>query len=214
MKKIFLLLIYLTLWTYTISQDFIGKISYSIDYDLDEHMESQRSMLPTQMITYISKNASRVEQETMIGEQIVISNHKRNTTVLLMNLMGQKVSIEIPNEKNNDQDKEVNITYLEQEKMIAGYACKKALYSSSSKEKNNVSIHVYYTPEISSKYNQQFKELKGMPLEYSVVTQGMTLNFVATEIIQQKVDKSLFKTPKDYNSMTLENFQKMMGESQ
>jgi len=214
MKKIFTILIYLILWNYTISQDFIGKISYSIDYDLDEHMESQRSMLPTQMTTYISKNASRIEQETMIGEQIVISNHKNNSSVLLMNLMGQKVSINIPSEKDKEKDNKVNIRYFEDEKMIVGYACKKAIYSTySSKKQDTISITIYYTPEISSKYNQQFKELKGLPLEYSVVTQGMTLYFVANEIIQQKLRKSLFKTPKDYNIMSLEDFQKMMGGS-
>lgn len=214
MKKISIILVCLTLWTYTISQDFIGKISYDIDYDLDEHMESQRSMLPTQMTTFISKNASRIEQETMIGVQTVISNHKNNSSVLLMNLMGQKVSINIPYNEDKKENKEVNIKYLEDEKMIVGYACKKAIYSSySSKKEDTISIIVYYTPEISAKYNQQFKELKGLPLEYSVITQGMTLNFVANEIIQQKVAKSLFKTPKDYNSMSLEDFQKMMGGS-
>jgi GLPGLI family protein len=214
MKKISIILVCLTLWTYTISQDFIGKISYDIDYDLDEHMESQRSMLPTQMTTFISKNASRIEQETMIGVQTVISNHKNNSSVLLMNLMGQKVSINIPYNEDKTETKEVNIKYLEDEKMIVGYACKKAIYSSySSKKEDTISIIVYYTPEISAKYNQQFKELKGLPLEYSVITQGMTLNFVANEIIQQKVAKSLFKTPKDYNSMSLEDFQKMMGGS-
>ena len=214
MKKISITLVCLTLWTYPISQDFIGKISYDIDYDLDEHMESQRSMLPTQMTTFISKNASRIEQETMIGVQTVISNHKNNSSVLLMNLMGQKVSINIPYNEDKTETKEVNIQYLEDEKMIVGYACKKAIYSSySSKKEDTISIIVYYTPEISAKYNQQFKELKGLPLEYSVITQGMTLNFVANEIIQQKVAKSLFKTPKDYNSMSLEDFQKMMGGS-
>jgi len=196
------------------SQDFIGKISYNIDYDLDEYMESQRSMLPTQMTTFISKNASRIEQETMIGEQIVISNHKNNSSVLLMNLMGQKVSINIPYKEDKTETNKVHIQYLEDEKMIVGYACKKAIYYSySSNKEDTTSIIVYYTPEISAKYNQQFKKLKGLPLEYSVITQGMTLNFVANEIIQQKVAKSLFKTPKDYNSMSLEDFQKMMGGS-
>jgi GLPGLI family protein len=128
--------------------------------------------------------------------------------------MGQKVSINIPYNEDKTETKEVNIKYLEDEKMIVGYACKKAIYSSySSKKEDTISIIVYYTPEISAKYNQQFKELKGLPLEYSVITQGMTLNFVANEIIQQKVAKSLFKTPKDYNSMSLEDFQKMMGGS-
>ena len=157
MKKISIILVCLTLWTYTISQDFIGKISYDIDYDLDEHMESQRSMLPTQMTTFISKNASRIEQETMIGVQTVISNHKNNSSVLLMNLMGQKVSINIPYNEDKTETKEVNIKYLEDEKMIVGYACKKAIYSSySSKKEDTISIIVYYTPEISAKYNQQF----------------------------------------------------------
>ena len=55
MKKINLIVGIILFTIQTFSQDFTGKITYEVDYDLPEAMEPQRSMLPTEMITKIGK---------------------------------------------------------------------------------------------------------------------------------------------------------------
>ena len=107
------------------SQKFEGKISYSIDYELPEIMEAQRSMLPTEMITYCKKSSSRVEQKTAMGDQIVISNIENGESTLLMNMMGQKMAIEVG--KQSSKETTPSITYSNENKTIAGYKCNKAI---------------------------------------------------------------------------------------
>ena len=127
MKKNILILTLFLITLSTFSQKFTGKITYEIDYDLPEAMEPQRSMLPTEMTTYIGKEHSKVIQNTMLGEQITIVNFKTNTTTSMMDLMGQKIAIEIKSDDPNSENKP-SIKYTEETKTIAGYLCKKAIY--------------------------------------------------------------------------------------
>ena len=105
------------------------------------------------------------------------------------------------------------ITYYEETKKIAGYDCKKASYTVYVEEqKDSVSIDLFYTPEIPVIYNSQFENLKGLPLEYSLNTQGMTMEFVANKVDVKKLSKTLFEVTKDYEKITLEEFKSMMGQ--
>ena len=60
--------------------------------------------------------------------------------------------------------------------------------------------------------NQQFNDLKGFPLQYSINTQGMTMYLIAKNITKEKYGKNEFEIPSGYEKMTLEEFQKMMGQ--
>ena len=94
MKTKLLSLLCLTLFIGSISaQTFEGKLTFGIDYELPEAMEAQRSMLPSEMIIYITKGHVRIEQKTMMGDQNVITDTKAKKTVLLMNMMGKKMAI-------------------------------------------------------------------------------------------------------------------------
>ena len=220
MKNIILIFSFVLITIHSFTQDFTGKIIYEMDYELPELMEPQRAMLPTEMTTYIGKEHSKVVQNTMLGEQVTIVNFKTSITTSMMDMMGQKIAIEIKPE-DASPDNKPSIEYTEETKTIAGYACKKAIYTINSaagmkkgtgEDTEPISMEVYYTPEISAQSNQQFKELKGLPLEYSVSTQGMVMNIKAKSIKNEKCPKSLFDIPSDYKIMSLEEFQKMMGQ--
>ena len=207
-------LIFLTLFSNVFfSQKFEGVITYSIDYELPEIMEAQRSMLPSEMNTYCKKKTTRVEQKTAMGDQIVISSTKTGESTLLMNMMGQKMAIEVGNQKDNKNESIPSIVYSQESKTIAGYLCEKATYTVYSKEQqDSISMDLYYTTKIPALYNQQFKELKGIPLEYTINTQGMSMTFEATKIESKKLSKSLFNIPREYETISLEEFKKMMGQ--
>ncbi|MFL2570924.1 MAG: hypothetical protein ACJ0QL_03490 [Parvicellaceae bacterium] len=214
MKKFTLSIYALLFATIFYGQKFEGTITYTLDYELPEMMEAQRSMLPTNMITHCKKEYSRVEQKTAMGEQIVITNNENGASTLLMNMMGQKMAIEVSqaDQKPKSSSNPV-ITYYEETKKIAGYDCKKASYTVYVEEqKDSVSIDLFYTPEIPVIYNSQFENLKGLPLEYSLNTQGMTMEFVANKVDVKKLSKTLFEVPKDYEKITLEEFKSMMGQ--
>ena len=187
---------------------FIGKIEYTMEYELPEAYESQRAMLPTEMTTYIGGDFTRVEQNTGLGEQITINDLKTGGSVVLMNMMGQKIALST---EGASKDFTPEIEETGDTKEIAGYTCKKVIYTIPDDKVEPVSFEIYYTDAISESANTQFPGLKGFPLEYVMETQGMVITYVAKSVTEEKVAKSLSKVPEGYEKMTYEDFVKMMG---
>ena len=216
MKTKFLSLLSAILLIGSISaQKFEGKITFSIDYELPEAMESQRSMLPSEMIIYIGKDHTRMEQKTMMGDQNVITNTKTKTSVLLMNMMGKKMAITMSvedNEKGNDE--KPRIVYSDKTKKIAGYNCKKAIAIMTDAAGEEQEMEVYYTNEIPASASDKLPGLKGYPLEYSINTQGMLMTLTAATVSKEKVSKKLFEIPEGYEEMNMEDFMKSMGQGE
>ena len=211
MKTKLLSLLCLTLLIVGINaQTFEGKLTFGIDYELPEAMEAQRSMLPSEMIIYITKGHVRIEQKTMMGDQNVITDTKAKKTVLLMNMMGKKMAITM-----TDDGKEKptpKIIYSNETKTIAGYECKKATYITKDEAGEDQELEVFYTEEIPSEANDKLPGLKGYPLEYAVNAQGMLMTLAAKSVSKEKVSKKLFEIPEGYEEMSMEDFMKSMGQ--
>ncbi len=189
-----------------------GKIKYTLDYDLPEAYESQRAMLATEMTCYIGKGFTRVEQTSTIGDQITINNISTGVTTVLMDLMGKKIAIST--EDVEDADKvEPQIEYLDETKEIAGYSCKKAVYT-IMKEGQETVFEVFYTEDLPAEANTQFKGIEGFPMEYVIEAQGMVITYSAIEVVEEKVNKSLGEVPSGYEQMTYQEFMEMMGGGQ
>lgn len=214
MKKTTLLLVSIILFTNLWCQKFEGTINFSLEYDLPEIMEQQRSMLPKDMVTYCKKDFSRVEQKTAMGDQIVITNSKTGASTLLLNMMGQKMAIQINAEDDiNTSTNKPSINYINESKTIAGYKCDRATYTVfDEQQQDSVQVDVFYTDKIAASYNAQFKYLAGFPLEYTINTNGMAVTFLAKDISDEKLSNKLFIVPDDYEKLTLEDFKKMMGQ--
>lgn len=192
---------------------FEGKVVYEIDYDLPEAMESQRSMLPSTLDMLISKTKTKVVQNTMMGSQIVITDQKTESSVLLMDMMGQKMAINIPSPTKEEKANEMNpvFKYDDKTKKIAGYKCKHSIMTIEDENGDTMEMDVYYTEEIPSTANSKLKGLKGFPLEYSMISQGMSMTFSAVSVSKEKYSVSEFETPEGYTEMTMEEFKKSMG---
>jgi len=192
------------------AQTFEGKITFGIDYELPEAMEAQRAMLPSDMVIYITKGHVRIEQKTMMGDQNVITDTKAKTSVLLMNMMGKKMAITMA---DDGKDKPTpKIAYSDETKKIAGYDCKKAIYTTKDAEGEDQEMEVYYTEDIPSEANDKLPGLKGYPLEYTINSSGMLMTLTAKTVSKEKVSKKLFLIPDGYEEMTMEDFMKSMGQ--
>lgn len=192
---------------------FEGKVVFEIDYELPEAMESQRSMLPSQMDMLINKTKTKVIQNTMMGSQIVITDKKSESSILLMDMMGQKIAINMPSPTEEEKAKEKLPTfkYDDKTKKIAGYKCKHSVMSIEDENGETIETDVYYTEDIPADANNKLKGLKGFPLEYSITTQGMSMTLTAKTISKEKYSASEFSIPEGYSEMTMEEFQKSMG---
>lgn len=207
MKKRFATLILLFIFSFTIlAQEFEGNITYSISYaDLPEEMQAYESMLPKEMNFLVKNDKSKMTQAAaMGGETVVITDQSNKKTTVLVNTMGFKVAVS----KNlAEEQSEPEIKYVDENKTIAGYPCKKAILT----DENGIKTTLWYTEEIPALgVNLGLKGIKGLPMEFETTQNGINAKIVATSISEEKVDDSEFEIPEGYKEMSEEEFQKMM----
>ena len=190
--------------------NFEGKVVYAISYeDMPAEMKNMEAMLPKEMIIHIKGNKSRLEQNQLMGKNIVVSDMDQKNGFMEMDIGGQKLRMNISTEEfNKDANQTPNIEYLEETKTIAGYPCKKAIMKDAS---GQVSVTVFYTEKISNKAHREFVGLKGFPLQYSMTQQNMKMEMTATVISEESVPNDLFNKSEGYQDISQADLQKMMG---
>ena len=223
MKKLSLLVLSLAAivaFSFTNStSDFEGKIVYTISVeDANLPPEAKAMFEGSEMTMYIKDTKSRSEMNMGFQNTTTISDGKTKTSVLLMEVMGNKYKIKNDEsaKKEDDKNPDVTVKYSDDTKEIAGYKCKKAEITFKDKSGAAQSTAVYYTEEISNhmgydKKNSIFKDIKGMLLEFVVKMQnGGNMKMSAKSVSKETVSASKFDIPNDYKETTMEDMQKDM----
>lgn len=208
--------IFLAVSGISVAQEFEGVITYKITYEnLPEEMAAYASMLPSETINTIKGNMSKLEQPLSMGmKQITIMDNEEGSGVMLMDMMGKKTAVVIDKDTKKEMDSKEEmpeIEYVNETKNIAGYDCKKALMR-IEEGGQEVVLEIYYTDKIMNKTNSQIPGLKGFPLQYSTSTGQFLMTLTADQIEKRKVKDDEFAIPEGYTHMTMEDFQKSMGQ--
>ena len=199
--------------------DFEGKIVYTISVEGAKLPPEAKAMFEgSEMTTYIKEGKSRTDMNMGFQNTSTISDAKTKSSVMLMEVMGNKYKIKADESTKKDSDKksEPIVKYLTDTKEIAGYKCKKAEITFTDKTGSSQVTTMYYTEEISNHMsydsrNSAFKDIKGMPLEFEVNAQnGMTMKMSAKSVSKESVPMSKFDIPSDYKETTMEDMQKDM----
>lgn len=216
MKKLIIAFVAVAMALPTLAQKkFEGTIKFALSYeDLPAEMAAMEAMLPDEMTTVIKGEKSRLEQSMGMGmTSVTITDMKKGSGVLLMDMMGKKIAMEMSKEefekmdKKKASEKKPEFKYTDETKEIAGYKCKKALIVMEGAGE----MEVFYSEELPSGANKQFEGLKGFPLEYKIAQGPMKIKVTATSVAQEKVSAKLFEIPDGYDKMSFEEFQKQMG---
>lgn len=197
---------------------FSGTITYNITYPENSLGAEVLAMMPSTMSITIKGVMTKTVIPTAMVNTVQILNTEEKNGYQLMDIMGQKYAIKTTAkdlEKDNDV-KDVKITYLDEEKEIAGYKCKKAEIKYSADTDTELTISVYYTDEISLKsfnvFNPLYKDIKGMLMEYSIEGQNdVNMKFTAQSVKKRKVSKKEFEVSKDYQITTQDELKTMFG---
>jgi GLPGLI family protein len=198
--------------------DFEGVIKYSIKFEGVELPPEAMTMLSgAESVTYIKGDRRRTDMNVAIQNTTSIMDAKTNTMVTLMDIMGQKYMIRMDAAEIKKEEENTPVTtikYLDETKEIAGYKCKKAEVTIKTKEGKEEIINVYYTEDIpTSDFKQQYKGLKGFPMEYVINQGGMKMVFTTKSVSKEAIDDSKFEIPKDgYKETTMEDFKKSMRQ--
>lgn len=205
MKKLILFTLLTIGYHFANAQDFEGLIIFTISYEnLPPEMQGQEAMLPSEYKVHVKNKKSRVESGSAMGTTVIISDMGAKTSTVLMDMMGQKMKVSLNADDLDEANSEntTQIEYVDGSKTIAGYKCKKANIKTEGDDPDDVAVF-YYTEEIAP-INLQGLEgmnLKGMPLEYSVSSQGITMVMTASTIEKKSVADSMFEIPEGYTEM-------------
>ena len=219
MKKInisslFLAVSFLFLSAGTFAKDFKGVITYKVTVTGSEVTDEVRAMMPKTMVMTVKDGKSRTEMVMGMGKTVVIANAEDKTSVVLLDMMGQKMAIKSTMEdiqKELDEAPEYTVEKTSETKTILDYTCKKAIIRSSE----GTEIIVYYTDELGTGAtyfdDPQFKEIDGLMLEFEIPEQGMNMKFTAINVEKKNVSDTEFDIPDGYQVKTREEMQGMFG---
>lgn len=134
-----------------------------------------------------------------------------------MDMMGNKILLKSDDKEAGKEDGEVDfdIEELNETKTIQGYTCKKIRLKLKNTGADG-NIYLYVTDKIKTAQtsfgnNMTTTKINGTPLEMKIAMQGMTMTYTAKSV-SDKLPKDAFVEPKGYKEMSLEEFQKSMGQ--
>ncbi|HXB43790.1 MAG TPA: hypothetical protein VNV85_07025 [Puia sp.] len=160
---------------------------------------------------YIKGNMVCSEMKSSLFSSSTIYDSKTGQAVILKEVSGQKLLIHLSAENWQEMNRPydgITFTNTAETKTIAGYKCIKA----TGKSKSGAELIVYYTTEIipdNKDYNSKFKNLDGLPLEYQLINNNLTIQYTVSKVNLNPVPASKFDIPKSgYREMTYEESKK------
>jgi len=195
-------------------------VKYDINFETNNpEMQSQLFMLQGSTFQIFSKDElSRVEMKMgALMETTTITDLSKGEGVMIMDgMMGkQAATFDNLNEEEEAEDEEaLKVELIDETKEILGYSCKKAVvYGEGDSE-----MVYWYTDEITAKKGALGKyvnnQIPGLPLEFSIKTGEMNMNFTASEVSTKvKKSKEMFNLtiPEGYTEISFEQLQNMTG---
>lgn len=167
---------------------------------------------------FFKGNKTYSEMNSMMMSTKAVSDE--NGSLVLMDQMGNKNFMRVTKadmDKNDDPSKTPKIEYTSETKTIAGYECKKAIATLSTKD-GEVKTDVWYTDKIpyvkqgGRRGGDMFKGLNGMAMEFSMPQGPMKVKMVAKEVSTEAVPDSKFVLSTDgYTEMKMEDLKKQQG---
>ena len=194
-----------------------GHLSYKLNFtSSDPQMSQMTGMLDgSTMDVYFKGQAARSEMKmgTIMTVTTIATEANDNILMLMDGMVGKKAilqSMEEMNEQEEEQpDYEVEIT--DETKKILDYTCQKAIFT--DEEGNEMTM--WFTKDIViNKKGQRYmsEKIEGVPLEFEMKQNGMTMKFTATQVEDKLTAKNDYfnqEVPAGYELMDKEALKKM-----
>jgi GLPGLI family protein len=184
-----------------------GIIQYDITYPGAESDDLMAGLMPSEMKLHFKEGKTCGELSAGMGmfttALLSFPDKKLLTqTVKIMNKKFMHTSDSKQVEGLITKQPKMNIEFVPDTKVIAGYTCKKAIITiPETKEK----YEVYYTRDIKVKnpnWFTPFREIDGVLMEYKVKQYNVEMKFTAKNVMKETVDEKLFEVPNDYKNIS------------
>lgn len=182
-----------------------GTITYKISTQSENKLPGGDPLAGATNIIYLKGSLSRTEMASPLGKETTIFDEKNGVGVILKEYSGQKLMITLTRDNWINQNKKfdgIAFVTTSEKKTIAGYNCTKG----TAKLKDGSVMIVYFAPDISinnKEYNQTFKNLQGLPVQYEFQSGKLRFIYVLVSIDLASVPFAKFDFPKSgYRIMT------------
>ncbi|MDB4061587.1 hypothetical protein N8371_09640 [Vicingaceae bacterium] len=181
-----------------------GKIEYDVSYPNISEDNFMLDLLPKNMTTTFVDNSYRSDVVAGMGifKTSIICNAEKEKLIHSIKMLQTKYASELSKEdfkKFNPAFNEVEVTFTDESKDIAGYNCKSA--DAKVLGDSVWTFKVFYTDEINienvNAYTP-FKPIKGVLMEYELLSNNVLMKFTATKVIQEDIDVSVLSLEEDY----------------
>jgi hypothetical protein len=193
---------------------FKGTITYNVTYPDANVSAAQAASMPQTVTLKLNGNKTRAEIDMAEISQILLLDSDAKSTIILVNINGQKAAINPRKGNERAPGKEPIMEPAGETKEIAGYVCKKAnIHFGDERTKANP-IEVYYSDEIGNNkifYDNEYRNLTGIPLEFRYKMQGMNMLLTATKVESGRIANREFEVPSDYKEMTPDELRQLFG---
>lgn len=209
MKKLSLILAFLTSSILFAQNDFEGLIQFEMKYEnLSDEIKPMESMLPKSISIEVKENMSKtITPNAMGGETTILSNSESGETITLMNMMGMKYAIKSNSNDKKPEDKP-EVELVDETKEILGYTCKKAIIT----DKDGNETEIFYSEELNDvSFSGNVEGINGFPMETIISQEMFTMIQTASKIEKKKIKKIKLEVPSEFEVKTLEELQKIMG---
>jgi GLPGLI family protein len=193
------------------SQKKVGDLTLIYNSTITSAQDSNKKIISSTSY-YIKGNLSRSEVSSNMFSAVTIYDSKTSSGVLLKEVNGQKLLIRLNEENWNQKNRRfqnLNFVKTNGTKTIAGYFCNQAIASSQ----DGFEITVFYTRDLipeNKSYDQQFKNLDGLPLEYELNRGNLHIKYTLASINLNPVPASKFDIPTSgYRELSYEESLKM-----
>lgn len=210
MRLLIFITIYISIFSCSLpkehNEDFQGKMIYKISSAISNPSEKDSS---NYQVVYVMDSMLRIDSYTPIGKQQYIKHIPKNRAYILMDLGARKVAIQtIPDSLGNNG--KYSYSHKMGSDMVAGQKAKRAKVTDNDQDTTFV---VNYLPEISPKYSNALDGIPGLPVKYSIYSNGMWITYELIEFEQKSIHRDYFGIPSDHEIITLDEFMEMLKEN-
>lgn len=211
-KLLFLILLFITGISFSAPAQQVfaeGVLVYNISVETGSGQPKMADMFDGATTTvYLKENLSRVELVSGLGKEATIHDTNKGTATILKDYSGQKLMITLTADDWKTNNKKFdNIRYGNptDTATIAGYRCRKVTASLG----NGRNFTVWYTPDVKVEnisYDEQFRNLPGLPVQYEMVANNMKFKYVLSQISFENISSARFEIPTSgYRVMTYQD---------
>ncbi len=188
------------------NSEFEGKLVYKITSPLDNPSKQDST---NYQVVYAMDSMLRIDSHSPIGGQTYIKHIPKNKAYILMDLPTRKVAIQTKPDTASTDSKYSFENKWGHDK-IAGRKAQRAKVTDHDQDTTFV---VNYLAEVPAKYSNALKGIPGLPVKYSIFSNGVWIEYRLIEIEEKPIDRDRFGIPSDHEIISLDEFIELLQKN-